>query len=62
MLGLLGLLGVPFNAANLLFLPLIAGWGPQRDPRGARFREIEKRVGVPAGCLLIRFAPSAWSP
>ena len=50
MLGLLGLLGVPFNAANLLFLPLIAGVGVHNGIHvAARFREIEKRIGVPAG-------------
>jgi hypothetical protein len=50
MLGLLGLLGVPFNAANLLFLPLIAGVGVHNGIHVvARFREIETRVGAPAG-------------
>jgi hypothetical protein len=50
MLGLMGLLGVPFNAANLLFLPLIAGAGIHNGIHVvARFREIEKRDGAPAG-------------
>jgi predicted RND superfamily exporter protein len=50
MLGLLGLLGVPLNAANLLFLPLIVGVGVHNGIHlVARFREIEKRGGAPAG-------------
>jgi predicted RND superfamily exporter protein len=50
MLGLMGLLDVPFNAANLLFLPLIAGVGIHNGIHlVARFREIEKGGGVPAG-------------
>jgi uncharacterized protein len=50
MLGLMGLLDVPFNAAHLLFLPLIAGVGIHNGIHVvAQFREIEKRGGVPAG-------------
>ena len=50
MLGVMGLLGVPFNAATLLFLPLIVGVGIENGIHVvARFRENERGGGAPAG-------------
>jgi hypothetical protein len=48
-LGLMGLLDVPFNAANLLFLPLIVGVGIDNGIYVVdRFRETENGDGTPA--------------
>jgi len=51
-LGLMGFLGVPFNAANLLFLPLIVGIGIDNGIHMVdRFREVERTGGIPPASL-----------